>query len=48
MGHFEAVARPIRKRIELLVEQIDNLRRTRDMTLPRLLSGQIDMETIAA
>jgi type I restriction enzyme S subunit len=48
MGHFEAVARPIRKRIELLVEQIDNLRRTRDMMLPRLLSGQIDMETIAA
>ena len=48
MGHFEAVARPIRKRIELLVEQIDNLSRTRDMTLPRLLSGHIDMETIAA
>ena len=46
MEHFEVVARPIRKRIELLVEQIDNLRRTRDLLLPRLLSGQIDVEAL--
>jgi len=48
IDHFEVVARPIRKRIELLVEQIDNLRRTRDLLLPRLLSGQIDVEAIAS
>ena len=40
MERFENVARPIRRRIELLVEQIQNLRRTRDLLLPRLLSGQ--------
>jgi type I restriction enzyme S subunit len=27
--------------------QIQNLRRTRDLLLPRLLSGQIDVETTA-
>jgi type I restriction enzyme S subunit len=43
MQRFEEVARPIRKRIELLVEQIENLRRTRDLLLPRLLSGQIEI-----
>jgi type I restriction enzyme S subunit len=48
MEQFEASARPIRRRIELLIEQIQNLRRTRDLLLPRLLSGQIDVETIAA
>lgn len=44
MQRFENVARPIRRRIELLVEQIQNLRRTRDLLLPRLLSGQTEVE----
>jgi len=43
MDQFEKIARPIRRRIELLVEQINNLRRTRDLLLPRLLSGQINV-----
>jgi type I restriction enzyme S subunit len=40
MLRFERIARPIRKRIEVLMEQIQYLRRTRDLLLPRLLSGQ--------
>ena len=28
--------------------QIQNLRRTRDLLLPRLLSGQVELETHAA
>ena len=32
--------------IATLSQQIQNLRRTRDLLLPRLLSGQIDMEAI--
>jgi type I restriction enzyme S subunit len=33
---------------QALVFQIQNLRRTRDLLLPRLLSGQIDVETLAS
>lgn len=43
MHRFESIARPLRRRIEVLVDQIQNLRRTRDLLLPRLLSGQIDI-----
>jgi len=35
---------PIHKEIETLTRQIQNLGRTRDLLLPRLLSGQIDVE----
>ncbi len=38
---------PMRLLIEALQERIQNLRRTRDLLLPRLLSGQIDVEAIA-
>jgi type I restriction enzyme S subunit len=38
--HFE----PLHSEIATLSRQIQNLRRTRDLLLPRLLSGQIDME----
>ncbi len=34
--------------IATLSQQIQNLRRTRDLLLPRLLSGQIDVEAIAS
>jgi type I restriction enzyme S subunit len=44
MLKFESIGRPMRKRIEVLVEQIQNLRRTRDLLLPRLLSGQHSLE----
>jgi type I restriction enzyme S subunit len=40
--HFEA----LHSEIATLSQQIQNLRRTRDLLLPRLLSGQIDMEAM--
>lgn len=45
---FEAVASPIAEQILALQRQIKNLRRTRDLLLPRLLSGKIDVEAMAA
>lgn len=43
---FCAIATPIYEQVDLLFRQIQNLRRTRDLLLPRLLSGQIDVEAI--
>ena len=40
--HFE----PLHSEIATLSQQITNLRRTRDLLLPRLLSGQIDLEVL--
>jgi type I restriction enzyme S subunit len=34
------------EQIHTLQHQIQNLRRTRDLLLPRLLSGQIDVEAL--
>ena len=39
---------PMAEQIHALRRQIQNLRRTRDLLLPRLLSGQIDVEAIAS
>ncbi len=36
---------PLHSEIATLSQQVQNLRRTRDLLLPRLLSGQIEMET---
>lgn len=44
---FQKRAAPLRRLVEALSERVDNLRRTRDLLLPRLLSGQIDVETLA-
>ena len=41
---FENFARPIFQQMNVLIEETQNLRRTRDLLLPRLLSGQIDVE----
>ena len=38
--HFE----PLHAEIATLSQQVENLRRTRDLLLPRLLSGQIKIE----
>ena len=43
---FAHVVEPQSEMIEALREQIQNLRRTRDLLLPRLLSGQIDVEAL--
>ena len=32
---------PIKRQVRILQQQSDNLRRTRDLLLPRLLSGQV-------
>jgi len=46
VSHFEAAAEPIAEEMLSLQRQIQNLRRTRDLLLPRLLSGQIDVEAL--
>jgi type I restriction enzyme S subunit len=45
---FSDQTAPLFDRILTLQRQIQNLRRTRDLLLPRLLSGQIDVETLAS
>ena len=44
---FSALVADILAQQQVLVFRIQNLRRTRDLLLPRLLSGQIDVETLA-
>jgi type I restriction enzyme S subunit len=44
---FESNARPIRRRIELFLAQNQNLRTTRDLLLPKLISGEIPVEAAA-
>lgn len=43
-SQFEAAAGPMIEQIGILSTRIKNLRRTRDLLLPRLLSGQIEVE----
>jgi type I restriction enzyme S subunit len=45
---FESTVAPLAEQMLSLQRQIQNLRRTRDLLLPRLLSGQIDVEAIAS
>jgi type I restriction enzyme S subunit len=40
--HFE----PLHSEIATLSQQVQNLRSTRDLLLPRLLSGQIEVEAL--
>ena len=44
---FSTIVAPSFRLIYRLHLQTENLRRTRDLLLPRLLSGQIDVEDIA-
>ncbi len=48
MKRFNNFAATSLQHIAALDSQIQNLRRTRDLLLPRLLSGQIDVEAIAS
>ena len=41
---FDRLVAPLIDEAELLAVKIQNLRRTRDLLLPRLLSGQVDVE----
>jgi type I restriction enzyme, S subunit len=42
------IAEPMTEQIWRLIDKIQNLRRTRDLLLPRLLSGQIDVKAAEA
>jgi len=46
ISRFEKTVRPIRLRMESLVQQNQNLRKTRDLLLPKLISGQLDVEEL--
>lgn len=43
LSKLNAFAEPLMAQIQALSEQIQNLRRTRDLLLPRLLSGQVNL-----
>lgn len=43
VGRFEATAEPIAEQVLALQRQVQNLRRTRDLLLPRLLSGNLNL-----
>ncbi len=44
MTLFDNIVKPLRRRLELLAEQNNNLRKTRDLLLPKLINGEIDVE----
>ena len=48
IGMFAELVEPMSRCILQLYPIIQNLRRTRDLLLPRLLSGQIDVEAVAS
>ena len=41
IGRFEDIATPMAAQVLALQRQIQNLRRTRDLLLPRLMSGEL-------
>ena len=43
---FESIVNPVFRNLELLISKNDNLRKTRDLLLPKLISGQIDVENL--
>lgn len=45
---FNRLVAPMIRQIQILQRQIQTLRRTRDLLLPRLLSGQVELKTGAA
>jgi type I restriction enzyme S subunit len=46
MNRYRGIAGDIHLQREVLLRQVQNLRLTRDLLLPRLLSGQIDVESL--
>lgn len=43
---LDELVEPIHREIIVLAKYVSNLRRTRDLLLPRLLSGQVDVEAL--
>ncbi len=48
LDHFSKLVTPMFAQIQRLHSQVDNLRATRDVLLPRLLSGQLDLAAAEA
>ena len=48
LQEFDRIVEPIQDKAELLAMKICNLRQSRDLLLPRLLSGQIELNTKTA
>jgi len=48
MQRYHDIAEGIHREREVLLHQIQNLRRTRDLLLPRLLSGQVKLAVASA
>jgi type I restriction enzyme S subunit len=46
LGRFACQVDGIFEQVKTLRRQVHNLRQTRDLLLPRLLSGQIDLDTV--
>lgn len=45
-GSFERVVNPMRDQIKCLLNRNNNLRRTRDLLLPKLISGELDVSDL--
>jgi type I restriction enzyme S subunit len=48
MSRLASFVAPVVDEIDTIANKIDNLRRTRDLLLPRLLSGQIALDELEA
>jgi type I restriction enzyme S subunit len=48
LARFEALLKPMSDAVVAYALRIQILRQTRDLLLPRLLSGQVELETEAA
>jgi len=48
MLRYEEIARPVRRQIEVLIAKNINLRQTRDLLLPKLISGKVNVENCEA
>jgi len=46
IARFVELVTPIAKQVENLIVKNTNLRRTRDLLLPRLVSGELDVENV--
>ena len=45
---FEVLVEPMHQQLITLTKHVENLRRTRDLLLPRLLSGLVELKTASA
>lgn len=46
LGQFESIVAPMFKKVQNLSEKNTNLQKTRDLLLPKLISGEIDVSEL--